>query len=487
MRHIVILPDGTEISSGMGQRRNIRDVTITESVNAAQELTIGSVCASMVEISVLDPDGKTNITAGEKIELITETNGNRVPVGLFNLERPERKTANVLKLTGYDNVIALDADLTAWLSQREPWPTTIADLAEDVCKACGLVLRAKNFQNGWYTVDRFEAEATGRQLLTWIAEIACCFVKATEDGEIIFAFYADEEKKIAAGGESFYFANSLSYENYTVEQIDAVQINMGDYMWPPAENGANSYIITGNPLFQRIDEETLTLLDDMRAAVNEVLPYTPCKLSVPAELGVNVGTVISITDAKENMIKALVMSKERKGMRDILECTGSQRRDSTTAKNNKPESQKTAEQKVSTEAATNKALQFQVSSDKTIVIDLANNRITINTKQNGVEGSIVLSGAGLQLFNTGNEVMQITNIFEGLPIIYMKNYNESDVQTDTGELCTHHLKLGGTSLVPTFYVSALEGKAKLWINGEDEGKELEWKENGDGTFSLIGR
>ena len=487
MKHILILPDGSEISSGMGETRNIRDVTVTESVNTAQELTIGSVCAAMAEITVFDPGGITNITAEEKVTLVRESDGIRVPVGVFNMERPQRKTANVLKLTGYDNVIALDTDLTAWLSQREPWPTTIADLAEDVCKACGLTMRAKNFANGWYIIDRFEAEATGRQLLTWIAEIACCFVRAAGDGEIVFSFYENEGKEISAGGEAFYFSNSFSYENYEVEPIDAVQVNAGDYLWPPAAEGANSYIITGNPLLQRIDVETLELLDQIKETVNAVLPYTPCKLSVPAELGVNAGTVISITDANGNIKKAIVMSKERKGLREILECTGSQRRDSTTAKNNKTESQKTAEQKASAEARTNKALSYQVSSDKSIVIDLENNRITIRTKQNDVEGEIVLSGSGLQLFNTGKEVMQITNLFAGLPIIYMKNYDENGAQTDAGELCNHHLKIGGTSLVPVFYVSALDGKAKLWINGENEGKELEWKDNNDGTFSLVGR
>lgn len=487
MKHILILPDGSEISSGIGETRNIRDVTVTESVNAAQELTIGSVCAAMAEITVFDPGGITNITAGEKVTLVRESDGSRVQVGVFNMERPQRKTANVMKLTGYDNVIHLDTNLTEWLAQRENWPVSIIELAEEVCMTCGLTMRANDFKNGRYMVDRFEAEATGRQLLGWIAEIACCFVRATENGEIIFTFYENEGKEISAGGEAFYFSNSFSYENYEVEPIDAVQVNAGDYLWPPAADGANSYIITGNPLLQRIDAETLELLERIKETINAVLPYTPCKLSVPAELGVNAGTVISVTDANGNTKKTLVMAKEKRGLREVLECTGSQRRDSTTAKNNKTESQKTAEQKAATEANTNRALSYQVSSDKTIVIDMANNRITINTNQNGVDGSIVLSGSGLQLFNTGKEVMQITNVFEGLPIIYMKNYDESGAQTDAGELCTHHLKLGGTSLVPYFYISALDGKAKMWINGETEGKELEWKDNGDGTFSLVGR
>lgn len=100
---------------------------------------------------------------------------------------------------------------------------------------------------------------------------------------------------------------------------------------------------------------------------------------------------------------------------------------------------------------------------------------------------LVIDGASLRLFTGENETVGLTNQFDGLPILYMKDYDEAGQETNAGELSPHHLKLGGTSLLPVFYVSASNGEAKLWINGEMNGKTLEWKDNGDGSFTLIGR
>ena len=46
-KNLIILLDGTEISSG------IRSCTYTESVNSGTELTLGSVCCACLELSVL--------------------------------------------------------------------------------------------------------------------------------------------------------------------------------------------------------------------------------------------------------------------------------------------------------------------------------------------------------------------------------------------------------------------------------------------------
>ena len=47
--HVIVLPDGTEFSSGAGQTNVIQNVTITQSVNSDTELTLGSTCSTMLE------------------------------------------------------------------------------------------------------------------------------------------------------------------------------------------------------------------------------------------------------------------------------------------------------------------------------------------------------------------------------------------------------------------------------------------------------
>lgn len=100
---------------------------------------------------------------------------------------------------------------------------------------------------------------------------------------------------------------------------------------------------------------------------------------------------------------------------------------------------------------------------------------------------MVIDGASLRLFTGENETVELTNQFDGAPILYMRDYNENGEQTDAMELSPHHLKIGGTSTEPTFEVSVSSGSVRLWVNADDDGKTLSWKDNGDGTYTLIGR
>ena len=40
MRNLLVLPDGTEISSGIGEKNNIRSATLKEYVNSGEELSL---------------------------------------------------------------------------------------------------------------------------------------------------------------------------------------------------------------------------------------------------------------------------------------------------------------------------------------------------------------------------------------------------------------------------------------------------------------
>ena len=65
------------------------------------------------------------------------------------------------------------------------------------------------------------------------------------------------------------------------------------------------------------------------------MSYTPCKVTVPASMDIHAGNTVQITDKNGKTITAYVMTKTQKGQRDTLECTGSPRRDSAAAANNR--------------------------------------------------------------------------------------------------------------------------------------------------------
>lgn len=344
-RYLICLPDGTELFSGPDQVNAIGSVTLTQCVNSGDDLTPGSVCAAMLEVTAITPRGGLKLTAGDEVTLFrADEAGAREQVGVFVLEKPTRPTANTMKLTGYDRIIGLDKDLTGWLAGLQEWPYSLLDFARMVCAQCGLTLKNESIPNGDFFVGPFSAEATGRQLMQWIGQACCRFCRAAADGELELGWYTPASISITPSGKSYYFQNGLSFEDYRVQPVDAVQLRLGDSadgaLWPEAAENANSYVIEGNPvLCMNISDELMPVLQTIR----QELPregYTPCKVCIPANSGIQAGNTVQITDSNGVTFKTFVMTKVSSGQKDTLECTGNTRRDSSGAQNNKSPAQK---------------------------------------------------------------------------------------------------------------------------------------------------
>lgn len=368
-RNLILLPDGTEISSGPGTLNAIKSITLTDCVNDGDELSIGSCCANALEMTLFTPSGNLALTAGDEVTLYkVDDAGNRVKKGIYILEKPTRPTANTMKITGYDRVSKLDKDLTAWLKTLTAWPCTLRFLAGAVCKECGLTFAETDIPNAKFPVYQFsKSGVTGRQIMKWLGEICCRFCRANADGEIEFAWYEPSGITIAPTGERYFFQGALTYEAYTIAPIQAVAIRLADSdsgaLWPEVDEEDNPYIISGNAiLMARMTEALLPHIRVIEKELSDV-SYTPCKVSLPASLDIDAGSIVSVTDKNGAAITAYVMTKTTTGQKDTLECTGSPRRDSSTAANNKSASQKAAEMENYASGAAQKAVDNQTQAD----------------------------------------------------------------------------------------------------------------------------
>lgn len=337
IKNLIILPDGTEVLSGTDLA--IKSAKLTTCVNGGTELSLGSTCPQMLEATLFDIDAKLSLTAGDEVTLYkVDGTGARAKKGIFILEKPTRPSANTLKFTAYDRITKLDKDLTAWLNGLTGWPYDLLTFAGMVCNACGLTLVTTEIPNSGFLVYRpAKTTATGRQLMKWIGEICCRFCRATADGEIEFAWYKSSGVTVGPSGERYYFQGALSYEMYQVTPIEAVQMRLADSesgaLWPEVDAGANSYVITGNAILMAgVTEDLLPYLKVIEEQLAGIT-YTPCKVAIPACLDVDAGSILNVTDKNGNAITTYVMSKTTSGQKDTLECTGSHRRDSTSAAN----------------------------------------------------------------------------------------------------------------------------------------------------------
>ena len=341
LRHIMVLPDGTELSSGVKTKNAVMSVKCTESVNVGHELTIGSAFANIVEATVLTPGGGLSVNAGDEVTVYkVDDAGNRTQYGIFVLEKPTQLLAHTVKLTGYDRIVKLDKDLTDWVKGLTDWPFTLNQFAEMVCNACGVEFAAAEVPNGDFPVYRFSKNGvTGRQIMRWLGEVCCRFCRATPDGKIEFGWYKPAGREITPAGKDYYFAGSLSYDDYRIMPVDRVQVRLGEgkggALWPNVE-AENPYIISGNAvLLARTSTAALRPYLQVMEAELAAMTYTPCKVSVPATLDLRAGDWVEVTDGSGQKRRCLVMTKTTSGQRDTLECTGSYRRDSADAVNNK--------------------------------------------------------------------------------------------------------------------------------------------------------
>lgn len=340
LKTMIRLPDGTELSSGAEHTNAIRSVKLTQCVNSAKELTLGSTCAGMVEVDIQTPNGGLQIHAGDEIALYRTQDGeNYRLLGLFITESPKRTSANTLRLTAYDRVTKLDRDLSEWLEGLTGWPYRLYDFAQMVCGACGLTLANDTIPNGDYEVQAFAGQnITGRTLIQWVGEAAGRFCRATAEGQLEFAWYTPSEVALAPAGRHFFYQNGLSFEDYQVAPIEKVQIkqtqNDVGVVWPDETGEKNTYVICGNFLLTTESTETLLPVAQTLYAQLKTLSYTPCKVQLPAGMDIQAGQIVDITDRNGKTVTAFVMTKTQAGQRDTLECTGSHRRDSTSVVNN---------------------------------------------------------------------------------------------------------------------------------------------------------
>lgn len=324
--HTILLPDGRALTSGLGVSPSIRKVTLTQQVNTEQALTCGSVFSACLEAQLFCEE-EMPVFVGDRVEL--QRNGEKQ--GVFYVQNLEKTGKGIYKLTAYDSLSLLDKEVSGWLESLSRWPYTLQELAGLICAECGLSLKNEELPNGEFPVEAFSGRGiTGRRVLSWIGQATGQFCRATPDGEVEFAWYTPRELTLEPGGEHWYFRGSFRREE-PVLPIDAVQIRQDEKdigTWYPAgTQGANVYILEGNPLLQAKSGQTLPGIAQSLYALLSPVSYTPGQVAVSGELEIAPGEVISIQDERGRVHTFYVMGRTRQGNRDTLTCTGVQLRE----------------------------------------------------------------------------------------------------------------------------------------------------------------
>ena len=342
---VLRLPNGTELKGGEAGS-TLKALTLHAAVNAGQEFTIGSAFSDYIEAEIwADPGGSLQITAGDALAYYRQDDaGSRTKVGVFYAEKPTRTKRNSYKVTAYDTMSKLDADFSGWLhSNQAQFPKTIWQLVQLACQRAGVTLASSSLPiNGSYSVQAFYADdLTCRQIISWAAEAAGCYAHMNADGKLQFLTYTDKRStaKITPDGASStaYYADSLSYEDYTVKAIEKVQIRQSDsdvgVIYPDSTTATNTYAVQGNLLLTTGTEANLKSVVQNLYNVLKNVTYTPCKVSVPSSSGLACGQIVHVKDARGREFDTYLMSATISSGKASFESVGSASRESSSAVN----------------------------------------------------------------------------------------------------------------------------------------------------------
>jgi hypothetical protein len=348
LKNLIVKSDGTEIDSSL-----ILSCTLTQTLNSGQEFTIGSACTDEIEVEYLAQDDNL-IAKGDVLTLYwVNDSGTKTKVGIYYCEKPNYQalmrevsgTSMVYKVVAYDTMSKLDADFSGWLrANQAQFPKTIWQLAQLACQRAGVTLASSSLPiNGSYSVQAFYADdLTCRQIISWAAEAAGCYAHMNADGKLQFLTYTDKRStaKITPDGASnstAYYADSLSYEDYTVKAIEKVQIRQSDsdvgVIYPDSTTATNTYAVQGNLLLTTGTEANLKSVVQNLYNVLKNVTYTPCKVSVPSSSGLACGQIVHVKDARGREFDTYLMSATISSGKASFESVGSASRESSSAVN----------------------------------------------------------------------------------------------------------------------------------------------------------
>ena len=464
-----VLADGTAI------KESIVGVSWSTSSNSDSDITPGSVCASAVEIELwVSSDSALSVTQGTVLtyyKVDTEF-GIETKLGVFTCDKPEKTGANKYKVTAYDNVTLLDVDVTEWLNSLA-FPITIKDFAAALAAKCGLELANEPRLNKDYQVQKFTGSGVkARDLMKMVCSASGCFCNADADGKLLFDWYKKNKDvsisiSKSADGRYFYlfdvldrnlddnveralitskaseestyeipyFANQLTFSDFTVKAIDKVQVKQSDddvgVIYPADAQGTNALVIQGNQLLSTTSDEALRpYVKNLYDGLNNIT-YVPCSnIQTPETLDIKVGDIVTVSDGKRQF-ETWITSVKHSGNRCTFESVGNANRNTTTVVNNTQYNarQKMAEIKTSIDRISTKLSEYSTTEEMNSAITQSADSITLEvsktyatknsldgyTKTNEVRSKFAMDSSSVTIdtgrltFNSNSIVINSTN------------------------------------------------------------------------------
>lgn len=194
----ITLTNGTTLNLDNNDLMQRGGLKIDDATSGSNSFDVGSVIINRLtltldnsedEYSTYDFDG-ASVVAYLGLKLPDGTT-ERIRMGTYTVDEPKAVGSTVV-LDCLDNIRLLDESYSKSTLQ---YPATLLQIVRDACECCGLSLNTKNFEYSDYTVEsRPDDEATTfREVMSWVAQIACKFVRCDAYGQIFLRWYDESD------------------------------------------------------------------------------------------------------------------------------------------------------------------------------------------------------------------------------------------------------------------------------------------------------
>ena len=225
-----------------------------------------------------------------------------IDMGYFVVaEAPQKSNGIDLVVTAYDLMKKFDVYVDDFINSFA-FPNNIGNFTGFLCNYVNSGWESLDFRNHDFPIMKgFAAKnVTGRQVLSWVAQIAGGFFAVNANGQIQFRDYAPVAYTLASassGEPSNVY--QLSAEDYVSPPINKVQIqsdenDIGVIVPPDDSTKTNVYQITGNPLIYAESDDFLRPYAENLLSYLQTVSYSPCSLEINANPLLKPGDIISV-------------------------------------------------------------------------------------------------------------------------------------------------------------------------------------------------
>ena len=299
-------------------------VKYSHSCNADTDLTVGTTACAEVSFTTnaLQPD-----SLNSSFTYYVKFNGNTAytTVGVFNIKEITKSTHGKYEVKAYDNISKFDIIVDSWIDSLT-FPITLGDMFSSLCTYCGCTAYSTSFTNSTMKVnDNFTGiNITGRAVLGYIAQCAGGFAKAYNNGKIQITKFTT--KSITLDNTKY---KTFWYADYSAPVIDKVWVGQEDGdVGVTSGTGKNVLNIESNPLLFADSASAIQPYVNTIFNVVKAYNYTPCKIDLIKDFGINVGDIITV-----NGITTMIMNKSWDSTGVKLESTGNATREIASSQN----------------------------------------------------------------------------------------------------------------------------------------------------------